>query len=101
MALIVPNTEAMAGRHENNASEIMIAMDRFDILIFPKGTFVRVPILFLVRQQTGLTPLEEITAKEFGNSRNNAFFGASFEGRDNAQTRRKNSVLTSLLWAVP
>jgi hypothetical protein len=31
MALMVPNTEAMAVRHENSASEIMIAINRFDI----------------------------------------------------------------------
>jgi hypothetical protein len=31
MALTVPNTEAIAGKHENNASEMMIAIDRFNI----------------------------------------------------------------------
>ena len=36
MALMVPNTEAMAVMHENSASEIMIAIDRFDILISPE-----------------------------------------------------------------
>lgn len=53
MALMVPNTEAIAVRHENNTSEIMIAIDRFDILIPseepPSGSrFID------VTQQTGL-----------------------------------------------
>lgn len=41
MALMVPNTEAMAVRHENSASKMMIAINRFDILISRKDPAVR------------------------------------------------------------
>jgi hypothetical protein len=44
MALIVPNTEAVAGKHESSASKVMIAIDRFDILI-PRRNRSQVPVL--------------------------------------------------------
>jgi hypothetical protein len=45
MALTVPNTDANAGKAASNASKIMIAIDRFDILI-PRGTSSQVPFSF-------------------------------------------------------
>jgi hypothetical protein len=36
MALMVPNTEAEAGKHESSASKLMIAKNRFDIFYSPQ-----------------------------------------------------------------
>jgi len=66
---MVPNTEAKAGKQESSASKLMIAIDRFDILIPPGGTAVRVPGFF-AKQQTGLTPEQKNLQKELQHSRN-------------------------------
>jgi hypothetical protein len=42
MALIVPNIDANAGKTASSVSKVMIAIDRFDILI-PRGTSSQVP----------------------------------------------------------
>src|SRR5438270_6261465 len=87
MAFTVPNTEAIAGRHESSASEIMIAIDRFNIFDSPEEPSVRVPV-FLVRQQTGITPEQKYLQRSW-NSRNYGRFWGQALSRDNAQTCRE------------
>jgi hypothetical protein len=56
MALIVPNTDANAGKAASSVSKIMIAIDRFNIFDFPRRDLRQGPCCALVKQQTGLTP---------------------------------------------
>src|ERR1044071_503169 len=53
MALTVPKTDANADKDANSASKVMIARDRFDILI-PRGTSSQVPYLVFNWSTTGL-----------------------------------------------
>jgi hypothetical protein len=63
MALIVPNTEAVAGKHESSASKVMIAIDRFDILI-PRRNRSQVPVFLQTANR--LYSLAGKSAKKFG-----------------------------------
>jgi hypothetical protein len=99
MALIVPNTEAVAGKHESSASKVMIAIDRFDILI-PRRNRSQVPVF--CKQQTGFTLSQTNLQKGLAYSRNNSgAFGTSLESEKMRNLPRTNSAITSLLWAVP
>lgn len=61
---MVPNTEAEAGKHESSASKLMIAIDRFDILI-PRRNHCRVPRFFLAKNSKPASSLSKKSAKEF------------------------------------
>jgi hypothetical protein len=67
---MVPNTEAEAGKHESSASKLMIAIDRFDILI-PRRNRSQVPV-FLANRQTGFTLSQKNLQKSLAYSRNNS-----------------------------
>jgi hypothetical protein len=83
MALIVPNTEAVAGKHESSASKIMIAIDRFDILI-PRRNRSQVPVFLQTANRR--YSLAEKSAKSLAYSRNNSgAFGISLESEKNAK----------------
>jgi hypothetical protein len=63
MALTVPNTDANAGKAASNASKIMIAIDRFDILI-PRGTSSQVPFLVFNWSDNRLAAAESLPGHE-------------------------------------
>jgi hypothetical protein len=76
MALIVPNTDAVAGKHESSASKVMIAIDRFDILIPPEEPPSGSSVV-LVKQQTGLAPERKYPQRSLETAGTMAALGAS------------------------
>jgi hypothetical protein len=78
MALIVPNTEAEAGKHQSNASKVMNAINRFDIFI-PRGTPSGSHFLSSPNSKPD-PPLSKKSQRSLQHSRNNGrAFEASFE----------------------
>jgi hypothetical protein len=60
---MVPNTEAEAGKHASSASKLMIAIDRFDILI-PRRNRSQVPVFSSPNNKSASLP-DRKRAKEF------------------------------------
>ena len=96
MALMVPNTEAIAARHENSGSEIMIAINRFDILIPPKDPS-RGLWFFLPNKQTGSAFRQKICKEVEAQPDQWAALGHSFSREHAQMDERENSVIRSLL----
>ena len=78
MALIVPNTEAVADRHESSASKVMIAIDRFDILI-PRRNRSQVPVSSLPNSKPASLPEQKACKGICNTAGTMADLGASFE----------------------
>jgi hypothetical protein len=90
---MVPNSEAEAGKHESSASKVMIAIDRFDILI-PRRNRSQVPVF--PRQTTNRlhSPTESVQ-RSLQHSRNNSgAFEQAWSQRQCANRPRTNSAVT-------
>jgi hypothetical protein len=85
--LMVPNTEAEAGKHASSASKLMIAIDRFDILI-PRRNRSQVPVFSSPNNKSASLP-EQKACKGVCNTAGTIgpAFGTSFE----AETMRKQA----------
>ncbi len=95
MALTVPKTEAIAGKHESSASKLMIAINRFDIFISPEEPLSG-SIFLSATNTTGFT-LSQRNPQKVGISRNNARFDSVWS-RDNL-TLKIESAVTFSGWA--
>jgi hypothetical protein len=68
----------MVGKHENSASKVMIAIDRFDILI-PRRNRRQVPGFFLAKQQPASLPEQKVCRGMCNTAGTMAAFEASFK----------------------